>query len=216
MAEQIPVNLKYYNKQTQVNDHLLPTTKAEQVEESDYRQFVSRWDKERFNGKQDNLGYVPVNLAGDTMRGALKLSNDQIVDARQAVTKQYVDDALAHLVNGAPETLDTLYELADAIGSDPNFAVNMTSIAGNKVDKSSTSIVAEPNKILYLDHNGELNANATSASKLKNAFSLTIEGDVSGETQIDGAENVAISVSIQQFTANDVKTLFTEIMQEEE
>lgn len=40
---------------------------------------------------------------------------------------QYVQDSLAALVDSAPATLDTLNELAAALGDDPNFATTVTS-----------------------------------------------------------------------------------------
>ena len=67
-----------------------------------------------FNGKQDALGYVPVNQAGDTMMGALVLAGAPTA-ANEAATKSYVDagDLLnlpltggtmsgALILNGAP------------------------------------------------------------------------------------------------------------------
>lgn len=57
-------------------------------------------------------------------------------------TKTYADDAassavttaIANLVDTAPATLDTLNELAAALGDDPNFATTITSALGNKLD----------------------------------------------------------------------------------
>lgn len=50
-------------------------------------------------------------------------------------TKKYVDDKVAGIVNSAPETLDTLQELATALGNDPNFATTVSTQIGKKVDK---------------------------------------------------------------------------------
>lgn len=44
--------------------------------------------------KQNSIGYVPVNKAGDTMTGALTLAADP-VSALQAATKQYADTKVA-------------------------------------------------------------------------------------------------------------------------
>ena len=44
---------------------------------------------------------------------------------------------MAGIVDGAPTTLDTLNELAAALGDDPNFATTITTKLGNKVDKVS-------------------------------------------------------------------------------
>lgn len=50
-------------------------------------------------------------------------------------TKKYVDDKVAGIVNSAPETLDTLQELATALGNDANFATTVATQIGKKVDK---------------------------------------------------------------------------------
>lgn len=48
----------------------------------------------------------------------------------------YVDEKVAGIVNSAPETLDTLQELAKALGNDPNFATTVATQIGKKVDKT--------------------------------------------------------------------------------
>ena len=51
-------------------------------------------------------------------------------------TETYVNVAIANLVNSAPETLDTLNELANALGDDPNFSVTITNSLANKLSLS--------------------------------------------------------------------------------
>ena len=48
------------------------------------------------------------------------------------VTKTYVDTEIAAFVDAAPATLDTLNELAAALGDDPNFATTITNTIGNE------------------------------------------------------------------------------------
>ena len=61
--------------------------------------------------------------------------------------KKYVDDIITALINGAPATLDTLKELATAIGNDPNLATHLTtSIVNlnnliNKSDDNMTNLI---------------------------------------------------------------------------
>lgn len=50
-------------------------------------------------------------------------------------TKEYVTQKMSELVNSAPETLDTLNELAAALNNDSNFATTITTQLGTKVDK---------------------------------------------------------------------------------
>ena len=52
---------------------------------------------------------------------------------------QYVDNKVATVVNSAPETLDTLNELAAALGNDPNFATTISTQIGEKVSKTELS-----------------------------------------------------------------------------
>lgn len=45
-----------------------------------------------------------------------------------------VDSRISLIISDAPETLDTLSELAAALGNDPNFATTMTNLIGTKAD----------------------------------------------------------------------------------
>ena len=51
--------------------------------------------------------------------------------------KSYVDAEVAGVVNSAPSTLDTLNELAAALGDDPDFATTTATNIGTKLAKSS-------------------------------------------------------------------------------
>ena len=54
-------------------------------------------------------------------------------------TETFVNNAVANLVDSAPSTLDTLNELASALGDDPNFATTITTSLGNKANLSGAS-----------------------------------------------------------------------------
>lgn len=55
----------------------------------------------------------------------------------QLATTAFVQAAIAALVNSSPGALDTLNELAAALGNDPNFATTMTNALAGKMDKSA-------------------------------------------------------------------------------
>ncbi len=56
-----------------------------------------------------------------------------VPDLSAYAQKNYVDSAIANLISSAPGTLDTLHELAAALGNDPNFATTITNqIAGKE------------------------------------------------------------------------------------
>ncbi len=54
----------------------------------------------------------------------------------QIATTAFVSTAISNLVGSSPETLDTLNELATALGNDPNFATTVTTSIGLKADKT--------------------------------------------------------------------------------
>ena len=55
-------------------------------------------------------------------------------------TQTYVNTAVSNLVDTAPATLDTLNELAAALGDDPNFATTVATSIGTKLDASVNPI----------------------------------------------------------------------------
>jgi hypothetical protein len=50
--------------------------------------------------------------------------------------RQYVDTSVAALVNSAPTTLNTLKELATALGDDSNFSTTITTLIGSKASNN--------------------------------------------------------------------------------
>jgi len=62
---------------------------------------------------------------------------DQTTNNTQLATTAFVKSAVAALVDSAPETLDTLNELAAALGDDPNFVTTITTEIGTKLAKAS-------------------------------------------------------------------------------
>lgn len=53
-------------------------------------------------------------------------------NTQQIATTAFVAAAIAALVDSAPETLNTLEELAEALGNDPNFATTVTNLISKK------------------------------------------------------------------------------------
>jgi hypothetical protein len=80
-------------------------------------------------------------LAGGTMSGAIAMGNNNITGVGtpsavdHAANKGYVDSVITNLVDGAPDLLNTLNELAAAINDDANYSTTLTTALGNKQDK---------------------------------------------------------------------------------
>jgi hypothetical protein len=62
----------------------------------------------------------------------------------QAASTAFVAAAVAAIVNSAGATLDTLKELADALGNDPNFATTISTQLGLKAPKDSPEFTGTP------------------------------------------------------------------------
>lgn len=78
-----------------------------------------------------------------------KDSNDTSIS-----TTSWVRDAIAELVGSSPETLNTLAELAEALGNDPNFATTITEELAQKQPLSPlltaiAAVTTAANKLLY-------------------------------------------------------------------
>ena len=58
-------------------------------------------------------------------------------NSTQLATTAFVQLAIAALVDSSPGALDTLNELAKALGNDPNFATTMTNALAGKMDKAA-------------------------------------------------------------------------------
>jgi hypothetical protein len=67
-------------------------------------------------------------------------------------TTAYVTTQINNLIDAAPGALDTLNELAAALGDDPNFATTVTSSIAGKVSKAGDVITTSNNYGLVIDH----------------------------------------------------------------
>jgi hypothetical protein len=70
----------------------------------------------------------------DIADNALQLGG---VPAASYATTAAVTAQINALVNAAPGALDTLQELAQALGNDPNFVTTITTLIGTKLDSNS-------------------------------------------------------------------------------
>jgi hypothetical protein len=105
----------------------------------------------------DTADALKLNLSGGTMSGDIAMGGSKVTglgtptNTADAATKGYVDTSIANLVDAAPETLDTLNELAAALGDDPNFATTVTNELATKLPFSggtmTGNIVMGSNKV---------------------------------------------------------------------
>ena len=81
------------------------------------------------------------NTATDKAWSAYKTSTE--IGLAQAAAELHADNAVAALVDSAPALLDTLNELAAAIGDDANFASSIGTSIGEKVAKAGDTMTGE-------------------------------------------------------------------------
>ena len=90
-------------------------------------------------GLQDALDAKANKNAFDELKA---LVGELPQDATATDVVGYVDEKVAALVNGAPETLDTLKELADALNNQPDAIATLTATIGQKADKTALDELA--------------------------------------------------------------------------
>jgi len=69
---------------------------------------------------------------------ALNIDADTLDGQHGSYYTGYTDTAISNLVDSSPATLDTLNELAAALGDDPNFATTVSNNIGTKANKTIT------------------------------------------------------------------------------
>jgi len=93
--------------------------------------------------------YANKYYLGNTEFGDIVTHNaSEFLTEHQSLTNYATKQDLADLVNSAPSTLDTLNELASALGNDPNFATTVSTQIGTK---------ANDNAVVHLSGNETIN-----------------------------------------------------------
>ena len=150
--------------------------------------------------KKSDIPNVPTKVS-ELENDSGYLTEHQSLEGLASET--YVDNKVSNLVNSAPETLDTLNELAQALGDDPNFATTVSTQIGKKVDKVEGKSLVDDDEIERLANvnnyddtevRGLINAKAnpsdipTKVSQLENDSGyLTEHQDISGKVdKVDG------------------------------
>jgi len=138
---------------------------------------------------------VPVTVNGAT------LATQAYADQAEADANTYTDTAVANLVDSAPGTLDTLNELAAALGDDANFSTTVTNSIATKLPLAggtmSGAINMGGNNITNAGTiTGTLSGNASTASALGVSRTISLGGDLSGSASFDGSANVTITATV--------------------
>lgn len=159
-----------------------------------------------------------ANAATYTNTVASGLTSDIATAKSEAIAaaEGYTDAAVAALVDAAPATLDTLNELAAALGDDPNVITNLTSIASGKQDAltAGTGITIDPETDTIsvtansYDAFGAASSAQTAAEAYADGVAATAEADAKAyadslATNYDAAGSASSSAATAEQNAKD-------------
>jgi hypothetical protein len=162
-----------------------------------------------------------VTTAGsytDARETAITTAYQSYADTAESDAKAYADQKVSDLVGGAPELLDTLNELAQAISDDANFATTITTSIGTKADTSYVnSEISDLDTAAqgYAD-DAESSANSYTDGKItqevadrNSAISTAVDTEVTNRNTAIGAaitQEVADRNSAITSAVNDIST----------
>jgi hypothetical protein len=187
----------------------------------------------------DTADALKLNLTGGAMSGAIAMGTNKITGlgtptaTADAATKGYVDTSVANVIDSAPAALDTLNELAAALGDDANFSTTVTNSIATKLPLAggtmSGAIAMGTNKITglgdptsaqdgatktYVDTADALKLNlsggtmsgaiAMGTSKITGLGDPTANQDAATKTYVDTADATKLNLSGGTMTGNIV------------
>ena len=149
-------------------------------------------------------GADAIPLATITKDGLM--SSTDKVKINGSYTSAQVDSAIQvainGLINGAPGALDTILELANALGNDPNFATSITNSLATKVDKvTGKQLSTEDFTTILLAKLNGIAANANNYSHPANHAASIITQDASNRFVTD-IEKISWNSRTKKYAAN--------------
>lgn len=161
--------------------------------------------------RNDTVRDMVDAISDEIASGGGVVSQDQLDQTVQDITKsygiadqtvltsaeQYTDQKIADVVDGSPEALDTLYELAKALGDDSNFATTVMDLIGQKLPTTTFEN--------FIDNKAWTKDNLTKLSQLINNINSIKAG-----TRIESMDvNLASMSSYLRYDLFDANTTGT-------
>lgn len=92
------------------------------------------------NELKEAISQVDTGIIDDTAASLTRTYSSTKIEGK-------ISAAITALVSSAPETLDTLNELATALANDPNFATSITTALGNRVRVDEAQTFTAPQQL---------------------------------------------------------------------
>ena len=185
-------------------------------------------------------GWKEIQSASTTAKGIVKLVNstesDSVADAATAksvasaltAAKGYTDTKISDLIAGAPDTLDTLKEIADQLNKDDNQTIvgSLFAQISTKADAGHThkgadlaigtytvpdavSDVAVTDTIAAALAKVDKRARTASAGsdKWNTARTINVKGAATGSVSLDGSKNVELTLTLANLSSDKVNAM---------
>lgn len=121
-----------------------------------------------------------VDTGTDGERAVTPRGAARILAAAKTYTDTEVAEAVAALVNGSPGALDTLQELAAAMGNDPNLAATITNALALKAPLASPALTGNPTAPTQVGTDDSTRLATTAFVKARLAEEATARGTAIG------------------------------------
>lgn len=165
------------NKWVPVNDNLNNIQNSEIVKLQNRCTVLetTKVDKEEYDQFVTESVAAHNALNGNKADRSTTLQGYGITDAyTKEETNSQINTKVAELVDQAPETLDTLDELAAALGDDPNFATTVTNMIGTKANSADVYTKTQCNNAISTAINEANKVTSTDVTNIQVVSTLPI------------------------------------------
>lgn len=172
------IRSNYYNK-AEVDKKITDAATSGQIDLSNY------YNKQEVDAAIDAID-VSDQLTEYALKTELPTKTSQLTNDSGFLTEHqslegyaketYVDQKVYSLIGSTPETLDTLHELATALGNDPNFATTITTQLGKKANITDVYTKSEVDTAIE---------NVVASDELENYYTKTEVDDALSNIELD-------------------------------
>jgi len=135
---------------------------AERIDETNDRLFFTPEEKTKLEGIEDKATHyiqpetwsADMIVETDNRMFISKAILERLITTDNGYTKKDIDDLITNLVGDAPDLLNTLKELANALNNDADFASNITKLINEKATQASVDKLSAAlnKKVDYTDY----------------------------------------------------------------
>lgn len=160
------------------------------------------------NAQFTDTVYVHPETHPASMITGLPTKVSELENDKKYQTANEVAKAISDLVKAAPDTLDTVEELANALGNDPNFATTIMTMLGEKASKSDIATkvdVVEGKMLSSNDFTNELKTKLESLSNYDDSKLKALIASNQSALNTELAKKVT-QIEGKQLSTNDYST----------